>query len=243
MLWGGVIGELEVRRSKRGGRRLKGRFPYGKRAVLSDGGRTGRPKKEAFAPKALAYRVEAPDKEIHLLVGHDFNHPLASKLTGTMTLVDTPEALTFVANISPEIAATSYGRDVLAQIDSGLAYGISPGFRIPPRRAVPRAEIITEEPDDGTIDEDGEPRRGAVIRTILQALLYELSIVTRPAYKDSEIEADEGDDEPVDEDGDGIDDNTGEPITARSWTPTKSGLLVPEPPEAGLRRTLNRWRA
>lgn len=240
MFWGGCIGELEVRRSKRGGRRLKGRFPYGKRAVLSDGGRTGRPKKEAFAPKALAYRVDAPDKEIHLLVGHDFNRPLASKLTGSMVLTDTAEALTFEANISPDIAATSYGRDVLAQIDAGLAYGISPGFRIPPRRAVPRAEIITEEPDDGTLDEYGEPRRGALIRTILQALLYELSIVTRPAYKDSTIDADG---EPVDEDGDGIDDNTGEPITERSWIPTQSGLLVPEPPEAGLRRTLSRWRA
>jgi hypothetical protein len=77
MLWGGSIGELEVRRSKRGGRRLKGRFPYGKRAVLSDGGRNGgKPKKEAFAPKSLAYRVEAAKKEIHLLVGHDFNKPL-----------------------------------------------------------------------------------------------------------------------------------------------------------------------
>lgn len=240
MFWGGCIGELEVRRSKRGGRRLKGRFPYGKRAVLSDGGRTGRPKKEAFAPKALAYRVDAPGKEIHLLVGHDFNRPLASKLTGSMVLTDTAEALTFEATISPDIAATSYGRDVLAQIDAGLAYGISPGFRIPPRRAVPRAEIITEEPDDGTLDEYGEPRRGALIRTILQALLYELSIVTRPAYKDSSIDADG---EPVDEDGDGIDDNTGEPITERSWIPTESGLIVPEPPEAGLRRTLSRWRA
>jgi phage head maturation protease len=235
MLWGGSIGELEVRRSKRGGRRLKGRFPYGKRAVLSDGGRNGgRPKKEAFAPKALAFRVEAPDKEIHLLVGHDFNKPLASKLTGTMRLTDTPEALTFEADISPEIAATSYGRDVLAQIDTGLAYGISPGFRLPPPRAVAKPEIITQEPNDGTIDEDGEPRHGALIRTIVSALLYELSIVTRPAYKSSSIESD---DEPVDEDGDGIDDNTGEPIVERSWELDEpSGLILPKP------HALARWR-
>jgi phage head maturation protease len=234
MLWGGSIGELEIRRSKRGGRRLKGRFPYGKRAVLSDGGRNGgRPKKEAFAPRALSYRVEAPDKEIHLLVGHDFNKPLASKLTGTMRLTDTPEALTFEADISPEIAATSYGRDVLAQIDTGLAYGISPGFRLPPPRAVAKPEIITQEPNDGTIDEDGEPRRGALIRTILAALLYELSIVTRPAYKSSTIESDG----PVDEDGDGIDDNTGEPIVARNWELDEpSGLILPKP------HALARWR-
>lgn len=228
--------ELEIRRRRGGGRRLRGRFPYGKKAVLSDGGRNGgRPKKEVLAPKAFAYRVEAPDKEIHLLVGHDFNRPLASKLTGSMTLKDTAEALTFNATISPEIAATSYGRDVLAQIDAGLAYGISPGFRIPPPRAVAKPEIITEEPNDGTIDEDGEPRRGALIRTILAALLYEISIVTRPAYKESEIEAE-------DEDGDGIDDNTGEQIAARNWTPSAGGVLTPDRPHASLYRTVSRWR-
>lgn len=231
MLWGGVIGELEVRRSKRGGRRLKGRFPYGKKAVLSAGGRTGKPKKEVMAPKAFAYRVEAPNKEIHLLVGHDFNRPLASKLTGSMTLTDTVEALIFEATIAPEIAATSYGRDILAQIGTGLAYGISPGFRIPPRRAVPRAEIITEEPDDGTIDEDGEPRRGALIRTILAALLYELSIVTRPAYKATEIEEE------------GEEDDEDEETEDRSWNVTESGLIVPEAPDAALRRSMKRWRA
>lgn len=183
---GVILGELEVRRS-RGRRRLRGRFPYGRRAVLSDGGRTGRPRKEMFAPKAFAFRVEAPEKEIHLLVGHDFNRPLASRLTGTMKMEDTPEALTFEAEIKPEIAETSYGRDVLAQLESGLAYGISPGFRLPPKRAVPVAETVAEELDDGTLDEDGEPRRGAIIRTVHQALLYEVSIVTRPAYKESTI--------------------------------------------------------
>jgi phage head maturation protease len=151
-----------------------------------------------------------------------------------MRLTDTPEALTFEADISPEIAATSYGRDVLAQIDTGLAYGISPGFRLPPPRAVAKPEIITQEPNDGTIDEDGEPRHGALIRTIVSALLYELSIVTRPAYKSSSIESD---DEPVDEDGDGIDDNTGEPIVERSWELDEpSGLILPKP------HALARWR-
>lgn len=188
-----VMGDLEVRAARNGRRKLRGRFPYKKRAVLSDGGRKGgRPQKEEFSPRAFAYRVNAPDKEIHLLVGHDFNRPLASKLTGTMKLVDTAEALTFEAEITPEIAATSYGRDVLAQIDSGLAYGISPGFRLPPPRRVAKPETFTDEGHD--------PSRGmfnALIRTINAALLYELSIVTRPAYKESTIEAlpDDGEDD------------------------------------------------
>jgi HK97 family phage prohead protease len=211
------VGELEIRASKRGARKLRGRFPYKKRAVLSDGGRKGgRPQKEEFAPRAFAYRVNAPDKEIHLLVGHDFNRPLASKLTNTMKLLDSDEALTFEADITPEIAATSYGIDVLAQIDSGLAYGISPGFRLPPPRAVAKPEVYS--------DEGYDPSRGmhnALIRTVLQALLYELSIVTRPAYKESKIDVLPGD---TDHDGKLSD---AEKIDA-GWT-WQNGVLVPPP--------------
>jgi HK97 family phage prohead protease len=224
-LW---MGDLEVRAARKGRRKLRGRFPYKKRAVLSDGGRKGgRPQKETFAPKAFAYRVEAADKEIHLLVGHDFNRPLASKLTGTMKLVDTAEALTFEAEITPEIAATSYGRDVLAQIDSGLAYGISPGFRLPPPRRVAKPEVFTDEGHD--------PSRGmfnALIRTINSALLYELSIVTRPAYKESTIEAlpDDGeDDETLSQVGIDIPPLTDAEKIAAGWVRDANGNLVPPP--------------
>ncbi|WP_422028867.1 HK97 family phage prohead protease [Roseovarius sp.] len=190
MLFGAYLegGGLEVRRRSEGGVRLAGRFPYRKTATLSDGGRTGRPKKEVFEPRAFAFRVDDPTKEIHLLVGHDFNRPLASKLTGTLALTDSDDALTFTADVAEEISQTSYGKDVIAQIGAGLAFGISPGFRIPPQRAVAEPEFIEEEPDDGTLDENGDPRRGALIRHVREALLYELSIVVRPAFKDSEVE-------------------------------------------------------
>ncbi|MBN9007332.1 MAG: HK97 family phage prohead protease [Rhizobiales bacterium] len=224
------IGELELRAASKGRRRLRGRFPYKKRAVLSDGGRKGgRPQKEEFAPKAFAFRVNAPDKEIHLLVGHDFNRPLASKLTNSLRLTDTAEALTFEADISPEIAETSYGQDVLAQIDSGLAYGISPGFRLPPPRRVAKPEIYTDEGHD--------PARGmfnARIRTIFQALLYELSIVTRPAYKETDISSDKSDDEP----------KTDEEKKAAGWV-WKNGILVPPDSDQTIKRAMPaalRWR-
>lgn len=220
----GDIEALEIRRSPSGGRRLRGRFPYKRRAVLSDGGRKGgRPQKEEFAPKAFSFRVEAPDKEIHLLVGHSYDKPLASKLKKTLNLYDSNEALTFDADIAPEIAETSYGRDVLAQIDSGLAYGISPGFRLPPPRRVKTPEIYT--------DEGYDPNRGmfnAQIRTVLAALLYELSIVTRPAYKESTISAESEmtDDEKI----------------AAGWT-FVNGILVP-PPTVNRHQLLHlrRWR-
>lgn len=233
MLFGGFDpAELEVRRRRNGSRRLRGRFPYRKKAVLSDGGRNGgKPAKEQFAPGAFAYRLNRPEEDIHLLYGHDYGKPLASRATGTLKFDDTPEALHFEAEITPQIADTTHGRDALALIEAGLSVGISPGFRIPPPRAVPadQAERIEQEayiPSRGM--------HGATIRTVLAALLYELSIVTSPAYKDATVEPD---DEPVDEDGDGIDDNTGEQIAARNWSLDEpSGLIVPRP------HALARWR-
>lgn len=191
MLWGGVAdgGGLELRRAPSGDTLLRGVFPYGVPAVLSDGGRDGRPRKEVIESRAFAYRVNDPAEDIHLLVGHDYDHPLASRGTGTLTLRDTAAALIFEATIGRAIAETTHGRDALAMIGAGLAVGISPGFRIPPRRAVENAEEIEEEPDDGTIDPQGQPRRGALIRRIKAALLYELSVVTRPAYPEAQIEA------------------------------------------------------
>jgi len=186
MLWGGATdgGALELRRANDGGARLSGRFPYGKPAVLSDGGRTGRPRKEIIARGAFSYRVDDPKEDIHLLVGHSYDRPLASKGTGTLSFQDTAAALLFRAIITPEIADTAHGRDALALIGSGLAVGLSPGFRIPPERAVPNAEEITEEDDK---PEEGMHR--AIIRTIFAALLYEFSLVVRGAYPDAQIEA------------------------------------------------------
>lgn len=181
MLYAPIPAALTLRAESDGSRVITGSFPYNSLATLSDGGRNGgRPRKERFKPGAFSYRVDKPDEEIHLLFGHDFDKPLASKLAKTLLLKDTPSALTFEAIITPEIASISYVSDVLALIASGLAVGLSPGFRIPPQRAVPDAETV----------EDEDPSLGdAIIRTINAALLYELSIVTRPAYQDSEVEA------------------------------------------------------
>ena len=210
MLWGGLSGGLELRKRASGAMALHGRFPYGKRAVLSDGGRTGRPRKEVIAPRAFGYRVDRPEEDIHLLVGHSFDRPLASRGAGTLDLRDSDDALSFVATISPEMQEVSYVRDVLTAMAAGLIIGISPGFRLPPKRAVPEPERIE---DEGTDPENGA--YDAIIRTVLAALLYELSIVTRPAYDETQIEA-------------------------RSWTPTETGLIRPA---SGVAMAARRWRA
>lgn len=185
MLWGAHLGGLEVRKPApgRAGTVLRGRFPYNRPAVLSDGGRTGRPRKEMIAPGAFSYRLDRPDEDIHLLVGHSYDRPLASRKAGTLTFEDTPEALIFDAVIVPEIERTSYARDVLAAIGAGLIMGISPGFRLPPERAVPEPERIEDEGHD---PENGA--HNAIIRTVLAALLYEISLVTRPAYPEAQVE-------------------------------------------------------
>ncbi|MDF3810084.1 MULTISPECIES: HK97 family phage prohead protease [Rhodopseudomonas] len=207
-----VIGELELRAARKGRRRLRGRFPYRKRAVMSDGGRKGgRPQKEEFAPGAFSHSINNDEQDQHLLVGHSFDTPLASKKTGTLIFDDNDEALTFDAEITPQIADTSYGADILKQIDSGLSVGISPGFRIPPPRAVAKPEVFTDEGHD--------PARGmhnALIRTIFQAILFELSVVTRPAYGEASIAIDP-------------EDMTDEEKLAAGWTMNAAGILVPPP--------------
>ena len=176
-------GGLEVRRSAGSGTLLRGRFPYNSIAVLSDGGRTGRPRKERFSSRAFSYRVEREEERIDLLVGHDFNKPLASRATGTLDLLDGDDALTFEARIAPELSDVGYVRDALALLESGLAVGISPGFRLPPKRAVAEPETTEDEPVN-----PARGMHGAVIRVIHAALLFELSIVTRPAYQDATVE-------------------------------------------------------
>jgi len=179
------FGELDIRARRGGGKTINGRFPYRRRAVLSDGGRNRRPEKEEFAENAFAFRVNDTEAEIHFLVGHRFDKPLASKLNGTLKLRDTSEALFFEANILETILETQHVRDALALLSAGLAVGISPGFRLPPERAVPRekAESFSDEPINPNAGE-----HGARIRTIHQALLFELSLVTRPAYEEAAAE-------------------------------------------------------
>lgn len=172
-------GGLELRDAGDGSRRLIGRFPYNSRAVIHSGGNGRKPRKEQFAPGAFDYAIQDPDRDIHVLVGHSFDKPLASKRAGTLLFNDTPEALLFEVIITEEVQRTSWWQDFLAAFMAGLIVGISPGFRIPPPEAVAEAETF----------EDEDPEEGnAIIRTILAAVLFELSFVTRPAYPNTELD-------------------------------------------------------
>lgn len=165
---------LEVR--QQGGRpTIFGRFPYKALAVLSDRGTV---RKESILPGAFDFTLKDPDRDVNLLVGHSFDRPLASKRSGTMEFNDTEDFLEFIATIPEGAERATHVTDVLAMVGAGLIKGVSPGFRVPPKDVVPDAERLVPEP--------GNP--GVMIRELSSLLLYELSLVTRPAYEQSEAE-------------------------------------------------------
>ncbi|MBA49128.1 MAG: HK97 family phage prohead protease [Paracoccus sp. (in: a-proteobacteria)] len=160
MLWGGNLGALELR-SEGGATRLRATFPYGAETELAPG------RREVIASRAFSDRIEAGE-DIHLLSGHDYNKPLASRAAGNLTLADGDDALVIEATIAD---GTTWARDFLAAHAGGLIRGLSPGFRV----------------DLG--GERIERRGNSVLRTISPAALFELSAVTRPAYSSAQIEA------------------------------------------------------
>jgi HK97 family phage prohead protease len=180
MLYAWAEGSLEIRATRNGGAVITGAFPYNKLAVLDAGGKGRKPRKEKFGPKAFSFAVKDKGRNIHLLSGHDYAKPLSDKFGGGLLLEDSDIELSFRAEIAPELMEVTHVRDTLKLLASGLAVGVSPGFRVPDN--IPDSEEITEE----------DPALGkALIRTVKKAVLHELSIVTAPAYKEAsaQIEA------------------------------------------------------
>ncbi len=171
LLWGGAIGGLELRAAGDGGARLAGSFPYNRATELGPG------RRESITSRAFAARIEAGE-DIHLLLGHDFNRPLASTRAGSLRLEDRDDALVFEAEITPDMAASTTARDAMAMIRGRLATGLSPGF-------VVRQDEVRKAQD-------------GLLRVVRRADLHELSVVTRPAYSLAQVEARQwGDEEPL----------------------------------------------
>ena len=93
-------------------------------------------------------------------------------------LDDADDALSFEATLPDPDDQPTFMQDTVRMVRAGLVGGISPGFRVPPREVVPGAETI--EPEPGNPD--------VAIRVINAAVLFELSLVTRPAYPDTEVD-------------------------------------------------------
>lgn len=151
---------LEVR-TVDGVTRLSGAFPYNTETVLGDG------RRERFAAGAFRSRIDNGEN-IFLLSGHDPEKPLAATRNGTLTLRSDDAALHIEARVS---ATTSWARDAVAALAEGLSTGLSPGFRVP---------------SGGDVTTRSE---GGLLRTVNRAELYEVSLVTRPAYDAAQVQA------------------------------------------------------
>lgn len=197
--------ELEIRQQ---GRRLGGRFSYSRRAgdrmaTVMDRGRT---RKERVGPDAFGWQIrefqklqaeysqiasEAVDearmailrekmerRNVHILAGHSFDKPLGDLKSGTATVTSTREALEFQVDLPAEADMPTYMADTVKQVRAGLIGGVSPGFKVPPASAVRDAETLEPEPGNPAVQ----------VRVINQAVLYELSLVTRPVYSETEVD-------------------------------------------------------
>ena len=191
-------GQLEIRQGG-AGRTLSGRFPYGGVATVSDRGRV---RKERINSRAFSWQMQEFAKlqaqlgqslskavqdrldenlerrNVHILSGHDFGKSLGDMKRGTARVWDDADALYFEVDLPDDADMPSHMLDTVKEIRTGRAGGISPGFRVPPRSAVPNAESLTPEP--------GNP--GVQIRQVNQGVLHEISIVSRPVYGSTDID-------------------------------------------------------
>lgn len=116
--------------------------------------------------KGAFTRALKKGNDIHFLAEHDENKILASTRNGSLTLKEDEKGLLMTA----EISNTSYGRDYHTLIKDGILRNMSFGF---------------------SVDKDNWNRGndGTYTRDISDLTLYEVSVVTNPAYPQSTISA------------------------------------------------------
>ena len=166
--------KIEVRNNG-GVSSIVGEFLYNDIATISDRGTV---RKETFSPGAFDFVLQDEARDVHLLSGHSFDKPLASRSGRSLMLESTKAALLFEAILPDVSARPSWMDDAIRALAVGLVGGVSPGFRVPPKSVVPDAEEL--------VDEEGNP--DVKIRRINHAVLYELSLVTRPAYGGTDVD-------------------------------------------------------
>src|SRR3546814_17578155 len=102
------------------------------------------------------------------LAGHVAEKPLASTEAVSHSLRDGDDALHIEARV---VASTTWATDALAALAAGLTKGLSPGFRVKPG-----GDLVTRTAE-------------GLLRTVTAADLFEVSLVTRPAYDAAQLAA------------------------------------------------------
>ena len=122
------------------------------------------------AVEALEDGIER--RNTHLLIGHDFDRPIADMRSGTLAVEHTDEAVLLRATLPPEGQAPSWVEDAIKSVQGGQTRGISPGFN-PIKEGLER-----EDPAFGT----------SMVRRIDDAVGYEYSLVSRPSYSGTTVD-------------------------------------------------------
>ena len=188
--------ELEIRQ-RGGGRELYARFPLGRTATVRSAGRV---RKERFRAgdggaavswqfrefqrlqgelaDAIKEGIEAGYREVledalerrntHLLVGHSYDKAVADTLTGNLGLRFSDDAVELTAELPAAGAAPSWVEDAARAVEGGQLRGVSPGFSVPAKGG----ERLVPEAGPG----------GSLVREITDSVVYEYSLVSRPAY-------------------------------------------------------------
>ena len=191
---------LELRQD---GQQIVGRFPYNQQATVKDRGKV---RKERIGPNAFSWQLQEFAKlqrqlgqtitdavskvqrellqeqlerrNVNILAGHSFDAPLGDMKRGTARVTSSDESLDFEVDLPPEADRPTYMADLVKNVKTGRAGGVSPGFYIPPRSAVAKAESFAPEVGNPSVQ----------IRTVHEAVMPEISIVTRPVYGNTSIE-------------------------------------------------------
>jgi uncharacterized protein len=120
---------------------------------------------EQVAPGAFAKTIGEHD--IRMLIDHDPSRLLARNTPGTLRLAEDKIGL----DVDADMAPTSYARDAAILLDRGDLSGMSFGF-----------QTVTDKWEEV----EGAEGNKFELRTLLEVKLFDVSIVTFPAYPDTD---------------------------------------------------------
>ena len=109
----------------------------------------------------------------HLLIGHDFNRPIADMRSGNLHIEHTPDAVHLRADLPLVEDQPSWVVDAVKSVRGGQMNSVSPGFNM-------------GKGSSRLVPEEGNP--GVMIREIQDSVVYEYSLVSRPSYPGTTVD-------------------------------------------------------
>jgi HK97 family phage prohead protease len=119
--------------------------------------------REVIKPGAFTKSLR-DNPDVFILKDHSMAHPLGRVSSGTATVTDTPTGLNFTCRLPN----TSYANDLAVSASRGDVRSMSFGFSVPD--GGDRWSVLAD---------------GSLLREVNEAMLYELSCVSMPAYSQS----------------------------------------------------------